>query len=163
MKKIISLALVALSLTALPAVANNSDVKDSKTCTEQTCRKGAPAKCKAASAFEGLQLTDSQKEQIKALGTKQAEQAKEARGQKMRNDSTARVARMEARKGYLNDLKSILGPEKYVQFLENSYLYGKDGGRHGKMDKKARHGKMNGQMKGKRAHSPERPLTPQAL
>ncbi|MCF0218314.1 MAG: hypothetical protein HUK14_00895 [Muribaculaceae bacterium] len=59
--------------------------------------------------FEGLNLTDQQMEQVKAL-----------RPEKCRKDSLKRQSRQD----YLNDVKKILTPEQYQKFLENSYVQG---------------------------------------
>lgn len=139
MKKFIGLALAALSFTALPLAAQTTTEAQPTTCVGKAACKVVPDRQNCL--FKGIDLSDAQKEQIKALRTKKAEGAKFMRDQKMRNDSTAKAARLEARKNYLSELKTILGPEKYVQFLENSYLYGNNGGRHAKFDKMARHGK----------------------
>lgn len=85
-------------------------------------------------------LTDEQKAEMKA---KRAEQMKQ------------RIDRREScRRDYLDNMKSILTPEQYNRFLENSFMNGKAGGdkasvrghRHGnRSDKHATHtgGKRN--------------------
>ena len=85
------------------------DKKCDKNCAkcDKPCAKMGDKKCKKDCPFEGLNLTDKQKEQIKGLRT-----------EKSLNDSL----RNKARADYLQNVKSILTPEQYVQFLENSYM-----------------------------------------
>lgn len=137
MKKLILSALAAITLTAMPVVAQTQNAEQ-KTCTQQSCNVGKDGKSakpfkgnksrQQACLFEGIQLTEAQKTQLKELKEKQMTEAKAARekmrDQKHHGDSTLRAARLDAKKEYLNQLKSILGQEAYVKFLENNYLYG---------------------------------------
>lgn len=94
-------------------------------CAPQSCapgaRRGGAPRC---NAFEGLNLSDQQKSQLKALG----QDCKAQRDKKQ----------CDGRKERLAKIKTILTPEQYTQFLENNFVQG--GNRHGK-DMKRHHGK----------------------
>lgn len=117
-KKILTLAFVAASVFSFSALAQKP-----ATCTPDQC--AAPVTCDANTAcarpdnrpcpFDGLNLTDAQKTQLKDLRAKKDQKKRDDR-QKSRED------RMTAQKQYLQDVKSILTPEQYVAFLENYYI-----------------------------------------
>lgn len=124
-KKIFALALMAVSLVALPSMAkdNNTGCTKTEKCTkgkDKDCSKGRPC------AFDKLNITDTQKAQLKDLTTKYRAEgkasAKQAKAQRHAADSVARDARRQAKAQYLQDIKAIVGPEQYVVFLENFYL-----------------------------------------
>lgn len=119
-KKIFSAAILALSFIALPSMAQNSNkaicpANDNAACCVDG--KAKAGKC-CVNPFEGLNLTDAQKEKLKAIERpcrKEAERRREARQQcntERRNDRTK----------FLADIKAVLTPEQYVQFLENSFV-----------------------------------------
>ena len=121
---------------------------------------------KEMNPFEGLNLTEAQKTQLAQLREKQREQRKANKANKAdkankdTNNATkkanrdARVAeRKAARQQYLAEVKSIIGADNYVKFLENQMLNG--GPRHKKSNKnfanqgkKERKGHDKGQRKG---------------
>jgi len=126
-KKVLSLALVVMSCVSFSAFAqNDANVKNDVKCekNEECCRK-PQFKC-AFNPFEGLNLTDEQKTQLQNLREKRkaefAEQKNAKRAEKQRNDSIKFADRKNFKKNYLNDIKSILTPEQYVTFLENSFM-----------------------------------------
>lgn len=134
-KKILGLAAIAMSLIALPYVAQNKKNNDGRKkearienaqCTKD-CKKGDRATC----IFEGLTLSDTQKDRLKQLNEKQLadrKARKEAlRADRQRNDSTMRAERRASKKAYLEEVKAIIGPDQYVVFLENFYLNGGHG------------------------------------
>ena len=129
-KTILGMALVAMSMVAVPVFAQKSNdkvcteqcskqMKDQKPCCKpgegkQHCHK-AP---KGACAFEGLNLTDAQKQQLQTIATpgkRVAEQQKAERAERMNRAKAAR-------ENYLKDVKAVLTPEQYVQFLENNFV-----------------------------------------
>ena len=102
---------------------------------------------KAECTKDGRQLPEAGKS---AKQGKDCKQGKACEGQKC--DSAAVAARKQARKeamaarkqaksDYLKQVKDILTPEQYVQFLENNYM---QAGRHG-----GKQAKMNGRKGGK--------------
>lgn len=129
--KAIFVAASALILSATAVSAQNTTKTQSgKSAKESTCvmKKGDKDQ-KGACLFDNLNLTDAQKAKIKAL----KENEKKARTE---NKEKARAERSNARKDYLANLKTILTPEQYVQFLENNYLNAGKQGHKGGMDMK---------------------------
>lgn len=138
-KKILGLAAIAMSLIALPSVAQNkknNDGRKKEARIENTqCTKDFKKGDRATCIFEGLTLSDTQKDQLKQLNEKQLadrKARKEAlRADRQRNDSTMRAERRASKKAYLEEVKAIIGPDQYVVFLENFYLNGAQGNGHG--------------------------------
>lgn len=128
-KKILGLAAIAMSLIALPSVAQNkknNDGRKKQARIENTqCTKDFKKGDRATCIFEGLTLSDTQKDQLKQLNEKQL-------ADRQRNDSTMRAERRASKKAYLEEVKAIIGPDQYVVFLENFYLNGGQGNGHGK-------------------------------
>lgn len=142
-KKILGMALIAASFMAFGANAqNNTNCRT--VCPEgnaQNCPAPRAGECPASNygdcrqgkqcdlgCFAGIELTETQKTQLKQLcETRRADrdkQRKAYREEKKRIDNSRREARQADRKAYLEQVKTILGPEKYVQFLENNYMNG---------------------------------------
>lgn len=134
-KKILGLAAIAMSLIALPSVAqnkkNNDGRKKGARIENTQCTKNFKKGDRATCIFEGLTLSDTQKDRLKQLNEKQLadrKARKEAlRADRQRNDSTMRAERRASKKAYLEEVKAIIGPDQYVVFLENFYLNGGQG------------------------------------
>lgn len=106
------------------------------------CEKsGKPATCDkqrncsankgTCNAFEGLNLTEQQKTKLAALRqeckaekdkTKKSDKKELSREEKQKLAAEKKAKRQECRKKYLEGVKSILTPEQYTKFLENSFL-----------------------------------------
>lgn len=91
--------------------------------------KARPAQCNGFSCFNGLNLTDTQKQQLQALCKNYGEKRQALRGDakqnKLRNDSLKKDLRNKAqdlKRQQLADIKKILTPEQYTQFLEQNYI-----------------------------------------
>lgn len=152
-KKILSLAIMAVAVfTASSAFAQAP--ADKPCCggkDKKECRGGDKAKCdrpdtKCANPFEGLNLTEAQQAQIKAIpcpaqSIKAACKDLKSDTTKMDRSQCAAVVK-DIRKDYLSQIQAILSPEQYVQFLENQFVNApgkagkKDGPRMDKKDKK---------------------------
>lgn len=131
-KKLMILAVSAFAFLGVNAQNNNNCGNCAETpCAEAPCQKNCDKPCGAARClrqFEGLGLTDAQKTQLIELNKARAAEfkalRKDCRDKKNRCDSTARVDRRAAQAKYLAELKKVLTPEQYTQFLENAYLNG---------------------------------------
>lgn len=142
-KLILSLAITAMTLTGFTAAAA-TDKKDAKTNTDcpadtRCARHDGPRR--AFCAFEGLNLTDAQKEQLKALHQRETKGDSAKVKEKMAAKEQKREARRQARRARLAQIKAILTPEQYVTYLENMVL---DGHKSGKATRKG--GKKGGKM-----------------
>lgn len=122
MKKLM-IALAAVAMTcglSARAQDNKNAICDNSQCKVQQCDQ------RGACAFDNLNLTDTQKGKIKALHEKrvadrQARREANAKAKAEKKDQK-RTTRVEAKKAYLKDIKSILTPEQYTLFLENSFV-----------------------------------------
>ncbi len=129
-RTILSIAFVAVSTIMFTTVANNNSSNEDLTqdkCKKECCeknkiKKGKHHKAHMFNPFEGITLSDSQKEQLKA----KAIERKANREKMMKNHSEEnkkmRKQWHDMRKQHLEDLKLVLTPEQYVQYLENLAL-----------------------------------------
>lgn len=118
-KMILSMAIAAISFGGFSASAKEKTQKEACPVagTEQTaCGKQSARPC----PFDGMNLTDAQKEQLKQLCQSRTSDKKAKKEAK-------REARNQNRREQLAKIKAILTPEQYVQFLENSFVNGRKG------------------------------------
>lgn len=163
--KLLSFAIasfLALGTTAFAqAPADTAKTECKKGCTDKDrCHKKKGDRCdrKAPNPFEGITLTAQQQEALAAIPTP-CQVMKAARDSKNAADSSAmktpemrREFVRNVRLNYLSQVKSVLTPEQYVQFLENSFANhkvtkdGKKGHKDGRKDGKKwhKHGKKGG-------------------
>lgn len=128
-KKVLSLALVAMSLVAFNGMAQNK--ADGNVAAKQEsmkCKSARSGRCAAVNPFDGITLTEAQKGKLEELNSRmrlEGAQKGKARKENMLKNDSARVAeRRAAKKSYLEEVKAIIGPELYVVFLENMYVNG---------------------------------------
>lgn len=172
-KKILSIALIAMSLVSFTGVAQNvassqsvstekvEKVKKDGRKDDRKDKDGKKAdrknKGEKKNPFAGMNLTEAQQQQLQQLNESRRaarEQQKMAKKEtKQRNDSIKKAERIADKKAYLEQVKSIIGPDQYVVFLENAYVFNNGGQQKGM---KAHHGqqmkqgKHKGQKDGKR-------------
>lgn len=127
-KKLFTLALMAL-FTASASVGvlaqNPTDKEKSGNVENKGKRDNRSA---VPDPFAGLNISEAQRTKLDELNKRVASERKKERGaasaeKKARNRDQFK-ARAEAKKKYLEEVKSILGNDKYVAFLENFYLNG---------------------------------------
>lgn len=124
-KKILGLALIASSILSFNSFAQTTNNCDPSPKQQNICgKKHAKDKCNRTSdPFNGLQLSDSQKEKLASLKEKQKaariEKSKIAKEKRISSDSLRRAERLADRRKYLEEVKEIIGPDQYVVFLEN--------------------------------------------
>lgn len=129
MKKTLLTSIIALAaIVAMPAAAQTTNGSTGATKTEQAGKEskkerhnrvtpdGKQRHQARTDAFEGITLSDTQKEALKALRPQRPEQKKD--GEK-RDSVTPRHNREKMRADFVNGVKGILTPEQYVIFLEN--------------------------------------------
>ncbi len=126
-KKILAFAVAAMSIFSIPTMAQTPDCNGEGACPNngERCPQGHKFNQlkhrprQIACPFEQLGLSDSQKEQIKQLNDNRNKQRKERdKIIRQQRDSISKVEQRE----YLDQLKKIMGNDKYVEFLENSYI-----------------------------------------
>lgn len=144
-KKILSaLVITAALFSTTPAFAAPRGAKakcDSPAaCTPRACCDSV--KGKLPCPFEGLELTDAQKEKLKAIKRPACPDKRACADSLKTKDRPAltpeqkRAKRIEGRTGYLKSVKEILTPEQYVKFLENSFVNSPVKGKKDKKDKR---------------------------
>ena len=120
-RKIFSLLFIAISTIAFTSMAQGNDItpEDSikKTCTCKKHNKGFLNK-KHFNPFEGIVLSESQKEQLKEITFCHKKEKKQCSQETNDNKKSFREIELEK----LNKIKSILTTEQYITYLENIAL-----------------------------------------
>lgn len=132
-KKILGMALIAISLVAFNGMAQNPS-SDDNTPKKENVRRGDKAgkqsRRERTNPFEGLNLTEAQQTQLAQLDSQRKatrqQQAQARKEEKQRKHSARKAQRSSEVKAYLDKVKAIIGPEQYVVFLENSYVNGRN-------------------------------------
>lgn len=154
-RKVLSIAVLLASVFTVSSMAQNPSC--SQQCVNASECQAQKGKCKAQySPFAGLNLTDKQKSELKALKPSKEQiqaQKDKVKAQKNADRQQRFEQKMQNRKDYLAKVKAILTPEQYVQFLENSYvnLSIDRSGKKGKENKDRRHNGGKKEMKGQRS------------
>lgn len=118
-KTFLSVMIAAVSMFTFTAMAQDNKC-DNNQCKKEACGKqcGHEMKKDCPNPFEGLNLTQEQKDKLGALQAPCKKDKADKQKQRQQRDSLARAARAQ----HLADIKAILTPEQYVQFLENLAL-----------------------------------------
>lgn len=114
-KKLIVAAIVAFAATGISVSAQQPT--PGTCCMENQCTEKSD--CKRPCPFDGLDLTDAQRAQLKELQKQCGEQAK---ANKDKDKAARREAAKQRRAEKLAKIKEILTPEQYIKFLENQYV-----------------------------------------
>lgn len=138
-KTIIAMSLALMGAFAMSAQTPANCINPAN-CAVTACTDSSACRPQGYCPFAGLNLTADQQTKLQALNADRQKKAKDARANAQKQRSEAKDARKNARKEYLAQVKSILTPEQYVQFLENNYTQG------GRFDRgaKVRQGKFDG-------------------
>lgn len=129
MKKILTMALAAMTIFAVSATAQTPEKKCEKKCEKtENCEKKGDKKCDkkcgrqcAPNPFEGLNLTEDQQTKLKAI-TPPDVVMKEAKKGSFDKGINPREFSKTVRADYLKQVKGVLTAEQYTQFLENFYV-----------------------------------------
>ena len=129
---------LAMLLAAIVAISASASAKDSKKASNDTNAAPQPKQCCAGEPrqgacpggpeaaapcpFEGIELTDAQKEQLKAMQDECGANKQKCATDKQARKQAKREARKTAQKEQLAKIKAILTPEQYVTFLENQVV-----------------------------------------
>lgn len=126
MKRIIlSIALVAISGLMITSMAKNKDNELSqKNDKKEWCKCNKMQKSKHNKAprfnpFEGITLSDYQKEQLKSKSKERKEYKAKLAQERLMHKKDKKEMRKNIRKRHLNEMKEILTHEQYVTYLEN--------------------------------------------
>lgn len=116
MKKTLGFAILAITGISMTAVAQRPC---QQACPNPVVQCADSAVCTRAprciNPFEGLNLSQDQQDKLTTLRKEKADQNKKDR-------QSRKTKAQDNRRAYLKDVKSILTPEQYVQFLENNYI-----------------------------------------
>ena len=132
MKKfMIAMAVAAMTISGFTASAQNTktDTNCCAPCPNKTenCRQPENCAKKSQCPFNGLNLTDAQKNKLKELHKAEAAKRQECKQAKQGCSRTMRTEHLAA-------VKAILTPEQYVSYLENIAVSG-----HGSWKKPGKH------------------------
>ncbi len=123
-RRILSIAFVAISTILFTSVANDNKDNPNDKC-KQECYKGHKmkkskhGKISRINPFEGIELSEAQKDQLKSLAIEcKVERQKNAQD-KNEKKATRHNEHKNMHKKYLEKMKQILDKEQYVQYLEN--------------------------------------------
>jgi len=131
-KTILAVATAIISTFAMTTMANDGN-QDNSIAKEYTARRCHDCVLDNK-AFDGIELTDTQKTEIENTRTRRAEQAKvnrekaradrkeakkQAREERRRQRSDMRDQARKERREALTEIKAILTPEQYIEYLEN--------------------------------------------
>lgn len=148
-------AVAAVSSVSASAQTSNATTVCDRKCDKKEncrteCRKPGKPEC---NPFEGLNLTTEQQQTLNAIPTpckvmREARKQCKADSTECGNRTRQREVAKDVRSNYLKQVKAVLSPEQYVQFLENSFVNrqskGMKGGKHkGHGDKGRKGGKEN--------------------
>lgn len=127
--------MTAVLIMSASAFASNSSAKKEQKCTCTECkecprctapapdtkRANRPGMSMQFNPFEGIELSEQQQADIKALPSPQASMIEALKNDKKDKKFNPGEINRTAYANYLNSIKQILTPEQYIKFLENTY------------------------------------------
>lgn len=114
-----TMAIAAITLLSTTAFAQDNKQVCSGQNPAECCNQKGDQPCMQMLLFNGIQLTNDQKDKLKAIPTP----AKAKKDRDCKAKENRRAAAQEDRANYLKSVKAVLTPEQYTQFLENSFVY----------------------------------------
>lgn len=126
-RRILSIAFVAISTILFTSVANNKEGCPNEKCKTECNRgeelkKGRPGNCPKFNPFDGIELSDAQKKQLRSMAEEcKADKQKKAQAKKEMFEAKKKE-RKDMHKKHLEKMKHILTPEQYVKYLENMVI-----------------------------------------
>lgn len=126
---ILSIALVAISGLMITSMAKNKDNELSQKndkkewCKCDKMQKSKHKKAPRFNPFEGITLSDAQKEQLKLKSKERKENIAKLAKERLSDKKDKKEMRKNMRKQHLNDMKEILTHEQYVMYLENLAMH----------------------------------------
>ena len=129
-RRILSIAFFAISALMITAVAEdkkeNKPCEGKEMCKHHKMKKGHRHARPIFNPFEGIELSDKQKEQFKELAENRKanfEKMKKEKKEKKEGEKCGmRPNPREMGKAHLDDMKEILTSDQYVKYLENIAL-----------------------------------------
>ncbi len=128
-KKVLSIAVIAVSLFAFSANAQNTENCPRKQCPAEKCAPNGPRSHQGqrldafCNPFEGIELTEAQKTKLEEMrkSNHEAMKQKMAEGRKKHEEACAKRDSIirSGKLNHLRQLKEVLTPEQYVTYLEN--------------------------------------------
>lgn len=153
-KKIFAIAIAAVSLLTVSASAQTECKKDKCPATKENCDKTKKDCCKKTctyNPFKGVEgISEEQQTKLNAISSPSVV-LKEARQKGVGKDVNPREFVRTVRADYLKQVKGVLNPSQYQQFLENQYINQapQQGGKPGKDGRHSKGGKPG------KGHSPK--------
>lgn len=116
-KTILGIAFMAIASLAVSAQTQNTAAtaaaQTNPTEYNQTTRP---------SLYEGLNLTDTQKEQIRDLNAAMAQSRKELKAEQVADNNQLKDAATDLREKYIDQMEKILSHDQFVNYLKNCFV-----------------------------------------
>ena len=119
-KKIFAAVLLTIASIPCATIFAQQPTSNTGACTaEGNCLQQQK---KAFCPFDGLNLSADQQTKLKALADQRKADREKAKAERKQEKKDLRTEMKGRRAEYLAQIKAILSPEQYIQFLENEYL-----------------------------------------